>query len=557
MEETRIRANRRLLACIGVAILLMSTLPLVSPFSFRFSSAQIAPAVPGFIELGYGTSSLASASNGVPIFTSHDNLWVLSDLPQQLTLTLFSPAGGRIVVDQLTTSTARLVYRFGGNDPPGNWTLEADLQNGSSYKILVPFILTSRTPASARLSEYSIQSGEIDLGFGITPSPAFNMEGCLATGPENDTVFVPVPTSLGGGEVAITTPANTSSSVVTIQTKPLQPFSLSYGFDYSYSYSSAVPNGTISRAVTALKSVTTVFSTNSTQRVPVEAETSLRPGRYVLNALFDSSSGPTIIASRVLLLTNGTWRWIDNCNPFRVSSLSFSRQVGLTQDPRTWPNILYLMYNLEGVDSYSVTPLQINLDRVDFLGQPGSVPLSYLNYKISNNTALQASGVYQGSIYLIVRNYPISITITPLLGEVQLTPRSVLISQPFADTTLSIPVGTLNVEVLNNSRPDPGSQIAISTNTGFDMVSNVGSTGNASFFLPSGTYNITASKGQASMLENGTVVQGESTLVVFRFANPSLLQSNYFELVAVPLIIGIFLNIWIWVVRPRTSKWRI
>jgi hypothetical protein len=214
------------------------------------------------------------------------------------------------------------------------------------------------------------------------------------------------------------------------------------------------------------------------------------------------------------------------------------------------------MYDINGVESYSIVPLQINLARIDFYGDLNNAKLSYLTYAIANNSDAQATGVYSGTIYVIAKTFPILLTVTPMFGTEALDPRSIRISVPFSDSRVSIPVGELSVTVLNNSKPDTGSQIKVSSSQGGAITTAADSGGNASFFLPPGFYNITVSKGPVSKVGNATVNYSSQTIVEFSFTSTSL-PTYLIELLTVPLVLGLFLNLWIWVIHPRRAKYRL
>jgi len=212
------------------------------------------------------------------------------------------------------------------------------------------------------------------------------------------------------------------------------------------------------------------------------------------------------------------------------------------------------MYQNNGIENYAILPLQINLARLDFLGQPGNVPLTGFTYSIANNSEVEASGAFSGSVYFIAKNYPVDLTVTPILGSEALAPINVNVSAPLTDSQYFVPVGELTVQVLNDSKPDVGAKVSVSNLQGAYLSNNIPAGGNTSFYLPAGFFDISASKGGVSELGNATVIDGSNTIVTISISS-SQLPRSYLELLLVPLILGLALNIWAWIVSPRRSKY--
>jgi hypothetical protein len=422
--------------------------------------------------------------------------------------------------------------------------------------IPIPFVIPSINGAQVSLSEYSIQNGQINLGFSVESANSYDFEGCLSPGLGNDTLYLSEPTSIGSGQIGVV--INSSSEAATISPKETisSPFSFWFDLEYAYGYTGSLANETISRDQTVLRSSTALINSNSPQILSLQNPPSnLRSGRYIVQGYFDSSSGFGATETRALLLNDGRWFWLSSCSPFTIGGLTFSKQVDLAQDPSTWPSSLYFMYESNGIDSYSIVPLQINLARLDFYGQPGNVELTDFTYSIANNSDIEASGPFGGSVYVIAKSYPLALTVTPMIGSESFNPLEINISKPLTDSHFYIPIGKLTVEVLNNSKPDVGIQVSISNSKGASLSSIIASSGNTSFYLPSSFYNITILKNGVAHEGNATVVDGSDTVVIFLLTSTEI-PSSYLDLLVIPLVLGLGLNIWTWIVGPRRSKYK-
>ena len=350
--------------------------------------------------------------------------------------------------------------------------------------------------------------------------------------------------------------ATNETAVVSARGNIATTFSFWFEIDYSYGYASSIANETISRDLAISRSSAVLFNSTGTQSVSLPILNNLRPGRYIIHGYFDSASGFETSETRALLLNDGQWFWLSSCNPFSISGSTFSKQVSLAQNPSPWPSLLYFTYQANGIDGYSFVPLQINLARLDFLGQPGNVELSDFTYSISNNSDIEASGTFAGSVYVIAKSYPVNMIVTPMIGLESLSPLEINISQPLTDSQFYVPIGKLTVVVLNNSKPDIGTLVGISNSQGASLSSSVPTSGNTSFYLPGGFYNITISRNGLVQEGNATVSTGSNTIVQFSLTSSGI-PTSYLELLFIPLAVGLGLDVWAWIISPRRSKYRL
>lgn len=526
---------------------------LVTTISRAQSDQSILPGAPPFIDLGFGPNSLSPATQGSPIFTANDSLWVYSTLNQPLTADLVNPAN---VTHTVTLSPSQIVsvYQFTDSDVPGEWTLYFTLPNSTYYALPIFLVIPSQNQAPVSLSEYSIQNGQINLGFSVDSQDAYDEQGCLTSSNVNGSFALTEPGSIGPGEMQISLYPSNSTAQVTDAGQVSTPFSFWFELDYSYSYATSLVNASISRNIQVARSAAILFNSSLSQTVSFPVLSNLRSGRYQLRGYFDSGSGFAVEETSLLYMGRGNWFWLSACNPFSVAGTSFSKQVNLSQNPSSWPSTLYFMYQYEGIEQFYIVPLQINLARLDFVGQPGNVELSDFTYSIANNSDVEASGAYSGSIYVIAKSYPITLSVTPMIGAESLSPVSVLVSAPFTDTQTSIEIGKLTVAVLNNSKAAGGALVDVSNSEGASLSSTVSSGGNTSFDLPAGFYNITIVKNSATESGNATVYDGDNTIVTFSF-NSGIVPRSYFEYLLVPLVIGLALNVWAWVIGPKREKY--
>ena len=541
------------LSSLLIVLLLLTTfgISLIPPSRAQSPSALLRGA-PSFIDIGLNPGSLAPLQQGAPIFTVNDSLWIYSSLDAPVQINLENPANASITAS-LNSPSAVSLHTFSDRDSPGVWTLHFILENLTTYAVPITFVGESQISDPVSLNEYSIQNGEINLGFSVAAQNYYDLEACLTANASSDPISLSDPATIGTGGMSIALNGTNGMALVTATGKISSPFSFWFDLEYPYAYTTDLANATITRSEVVAQSSPVLFNASAPQNVTLPLSGNLRSGRYVIRGYFDSSSGFTTADTRALHLEGSNWFWLSSCNPFTISGDSFTQQVNLAQSPSSWPTQLYFMYQDQGIENFAILPLEINLARLDFLGQPGNVPLSGFTYSISNNSDIEASGGFSGSLYFIAKSFPVNVTVVPSLGSEALGPINVNVSAPLTDSQYFIPIGKLTVKVLNNSKADEGASVSVTNSEGASLSNNIPAGGNTSFYVPAGFFNIDVTKSGVSEYGNATVIEGSNTIVTISFTSAQIPRS-YLELLLVPLILGLALNVWAWVISPRRSK---
>ena len=513
------------------------------------AQSEITPTIP--IELGYSPSSLTSIQSGTPVYAPSDTMWLFSGASTTLSIQLITPTGKVAASKAISSETASSIYKFSTSDPEGGWTIEITPENSPfALASIVQFVNPSLHQTSAQMSNFSLQSGQLNLGFTILESGTYDLEACLASTNMNSTVVLPIPASIGKGQMMLN--GNLHNATVSIKGATTETFSFWYELDYSYSYSGNVSGELISRDVTAVSSNSALFTSVAPENVTLTNATTPRPGRYDLNAYFSDSSGLTIEQTRVLVLNNGTLLWIGGCSPVQVTGSSLVTTSDLTRGPKTWPTTLYLMYETQGVDSYSALPLGLNETRIHFAGSLGNTTLPYLGFSVNANANVLATDTYDGVLYVVAKDFPLTLQITPSFGSTDLPMQSITISKPFSDNQFQIPVSVLSVQVTNDSAPLVGASITVNNGFGGETTSTSGLAGRVIIDLPAGQYNVTATSMGQSISKNVVLATNSQSTLQFPFVTKP--STGYFQYLLVSLlIIGLVLNVWLWIIRPRRS----
>jgi hypothetical protein len=502
------------------------------------------------IELGYGPTSLSPLDEGIPVYTTGDSLWVSSYYSQAITFSLVRPDQSQASLVTLQWIGATELYTFTSSDQPGYWNVNVDFGNGTSF--LIGIVLTNPGAANASLSQYSLKQNNLNLGFSVQQTGAYNIEGCFASSSTpNSTAFISVPSAEGGGLMRID--SNLLNTSVSDSFKSHAPFTFWYELDYNYTFSGFLTNETITKSLTVARSPTFLFAGNSTNSGQLQGDAPLRPGRYILSAFFDSASGLAVTTTRLLLNGTFNWLWLSGCSPFAISNSNFTSQVSLVQNPSAWPKALYFMYDSQGIEGISTTPLTINLARVDASTEPKNVTLANLNYTISDNPLVQASESFGGSLYVIAKSFPVSVVINPSLGSMALAPQNVTITGPFSETRFFIPVGTLQVHVSNDTKPLSGASVLVTNTAGGELSSITSTQGNATVYLPAGAYNVSLPAGPAGNSQNALISVGKVSSLYFAFSTPPSFTTTYLiTALSAMALVGLTLNVWVWRARNRS-----
>jgi len=550
-------ADRRivfiLLALFSFTILLTPITSLEGPV--HSATAQVIPTALGFIELGYSPGSLSSLQEGIPIYSPGDEMWLLSTSNQAVAVQLISPKGGVASSHQISTSTVSLLYIFSASDAEGSWTLDVTLKNTSMISLKISFLNPSAHPILPVLDNFSLQASNLNLGFMIPENTAFNFQACLASSELNSTLAVPIPQAVGGGEMLVG--ANLHNATLNINGFVNRTFSFWYDMDYLYTFDGNLNGEFLSRDITAISSSTALFTSSSSEKVSLTNNTVPRPGRYELNAFFESDAGLIVEQTAALLLTDGAWLWTGGCNQILISSLFFSENSSLNRGPQTWPTALYLMYEIGGVDSYSRLQMNLNQTRVDILSSIGGVvvksarpDISYLNFTVANNPNILSSEMYNDSLYMVGRNFPLSVQLTPVFGSQNLQPLTVSIDKPFTVNDVYVPLGMLSIHVTSNSVPLANVSVVADNGYGGRATATSDSDGNVLIYVPSGLYNVTASIEGVSMSKSTFVSTTAESNLVFIF--PVNGSAGYLQYLLVSiLVVGLILNIWLWILQPK------
>ena len=96
-----------------------------------------------------------------------------------------------------------------------------------------------------------------------------------------------------------------------------------------------------------------------------------------------------------------------------------------------------------------------------------------------------------------------------------------------------------------------GASVVVDNGYGGEMIGSSNATGYASFYLPQGRYNVTISVGAYAASQNSTISANSESDLAFTVPTPIPPASSLPYVLISFLIVGLLLNVWGWLIRPR------
>ena len=554
--------GNRALASTLLAVLLLLLLIYPSspqPSSHTRADAQFAPSLPSTILVGYSPKTLSPLSDGIPVFSQGDQIWVqVLNVSQPLSFSLLSPSGNSMIGSLVVQpNTVALLYTILASDPEGGWTLHASIpSNPNFFGTPLQVVSQSGHSVGVTLSSYSMQSGQLNLGLSVPPTDAHNLQGCLISSAALSVVKVPIPSSIGSATELVT--LRGANANVTVIGTLAQSFSTWFVLEYNYSYSNLNATQLVTRSVEVARSDSLVFTSTVNETTTINQEATLRAGSYALVTYFDSEQGLSVQVTQVLF-SNSEWFWLSSCNPFAMSGgNTVQKSVSITGDASQWPSGLLSTYDYRGVEMVDFTPLSVQIARVDIAGSlPNDstpYPVSELGFSVLPNQGIEASSFFSNAIYVASSKFPLDVQILPTFGNQQFSVINTSVPAPFTDSPVRIPVGKVTVQVFENANPARSVTVQLANGQNGVASLSTDNSGSGTFYIPAGHYSLSARIGNTTELKNITVANGNVSLTIFNFQS-SPLPSSYTEELVISIVIGAVISIYAWVVMPRQRRY--
>ncbi|MDA4136942.1 MAG: hypothetical protein OK449_08135 [Thaumarchaeota archaeon] len=473
-------------------------------------TAAAQPSPLSAIELGYSPGSLAPTASGVPVYTAGDALWVMSDSQSPYVIALSNPNGTMVASAPVEPRAPIVLYTFSGSDGRGTWTLaEILLQTGQTVAS-IPLLVVGHTQVPLNMTEYQLSgAGQLSMNFTTVSSDAYDLLACAVGSATPGTVSIPLPASLGTGDMQVA--LNGSNVDIVAKAQLNTPFNFWVELHQDYSYTSGATSTVISRDMEVASSTAVPISSSNATSSPITTLLHMRPGRFTLRAFFDSSGGLAAAEAPVLIPSNSTgWISLADCSASSsLPSSSFTLSSTLGSSTQTWPRQVYLMYLEQGVEMYSASQLQVGPAAVDVIAAPWGSHFTDSELAFQLGSDVKESASAGGLIFLTATQYPLTIGLSLLSGETQ----AVLIPSAYSYVTLQVNSSKVVVTTVVAGAATLGTNLTVSSGNNTISQARSGFGGTAVFYLPQGSYdiggtfdNVTRTAGVLTVLNNVSAV---------------------------------------------------
>jgi len=526
-----VKSEAALLVCL--VLVLVAILP-----SAPTSGAASGP-LPD-IGLGFGPSNVQPISQGFPIYTQGDNVWVESYYNFTIDLALIHPDGssatGVVVVEP---GQLFMMYTFLGNDSSGVWQMSVTTPAGISE-----FPLVLGTPDSSLVPRFGgvhLEGNKLNQTFDLPPTDAYNIQMCTVGQSTGHGFGFGLAGGLNG-TVVLSLSGNSTQFAVSGIASPLSAWLELYS-QYTYSLSGG---GTVSQNLQVANTpVLSVSPPGISQLVTLSEQMPLRQGRFDLRVFDRTTSGLSLHDAQFLRTSNGTWLSLNSCTSLvNLNSHEVFLTTNLDSANTSWPRHLFTMYSLNGEESYSETAVPGAEAAIHLKDFPEGRPLSGVTITPSAQGLLSSDWDASNSSVYFDGGIPSTVTLGLSFSEVALENLNVTIPGPYSSKTLSVVAGTLVASAILQGKTLTNATISVGTPGSPPVVIKQSTPGTSLLLLPPGIYNVSATYSGVSSNEPVSVTEGHISTVTVDLDQPAFPTTLY--LLAAVGAAGVAANIFIW-----------
>jgi len=535
--------HTRAVLLLAVLALALCVLPVRSQVTYT-----LAPP----IGLGFGPANTTPIANGVPIYTTGDQLWVTSTSQSVQNVNLTNPSGSLAGQAALEPFETVLFYSFTSADQAGYWTLKTSSPAVPQNVWTTQVLLVGAETTSINMSSYQLSSsGNLTMSFVVSSPTAYDIGACLTGSDRPDLVTIPIPANLGTGNLVVGT--NESGISLTREGLISSPFTFWIELHQDYSYILGTPSTIVSRDLLAAESASVPVPAGSWNATvaPLQSELQMRGGRYTLRAFFESASGLSAYETQVLLVNASSWIWLQGCAAFSNSlASSFSLSAPLTAPVSQWPRELWVMFADDGIETFSEAPLPVEPAAIELYASPWGRVFTNAHPIVVPSVSVEQYSIHGNTIYLTGRQYPLRFTVDLLGGGTNQT-GTVLVPAPFYFGTLNMSSSKVVVETTRNGVALSGAAVEIRYGNG-TVATLTSQGGKATFYLPPGNYTVVASSGGVDRSEGVFSRGGAEDDVTLDFGTTPNNGVSYVLMATAGVGAVASVSIWVNVLRRRS-----
>ena len=471
------------------------------------------------VELGFSPSSMLPVSDGVPIFTQGDNLWVEWLANSSIRVSLVSPSGLNATVPEVVgAGQLLLLYAFGRNDSAGLWTLNVAAAGTSSglTSIQVPLVAPNPSLVPTPMGE-NLTGNMLNQAFAVPPTSAYDVQACSVGESAAPTASFGV-SGLPNGTLTVSLGQN--ATLTFLQTKVTLTAWLEFYSLYSYQL------GAVNSSRDVLVASSPVFTIGGpagpTTNFSLAGQTPLREGRYDLRVFERTASGLSLQEAQFLRVGDGSWISLRGCTSLvTVNSPNFVLSTNLDGSTSSWPRRLVTMYAMDGIESYSTTNLTNEESAIYVHGLPAGAPLAGVSITASAaDGRLLAWDAYNSAVYALANSFPCNVSVRVSFSGVETRTLNATIGGPFSSSSLTVKAGSLAVSTTLKGAAFPNATVSVAPAGGVPVAVPRTGNGSLTILLPPDSYTVTATYGANSFSDDVSVVAGQNTTLNIELSPP-------------------------------------
>lgn len=521
------------------------------------ASAAANTTSPTPFSLGFSPSSLTPVSGGTPVYTVGETIWAESGYNYSVPLSLAyagpssnASFGAEVAQLNLDPQVVTPIHTFTQADPDGVWSITLGSTEGPVV-ITVRFVnLADHLPVLVGPLQYSLAGGNLSISAQANLADFYDQEVCAAGSASGAPIEIALPRDMGElGSIALApgTPFGVSTLGV------LQPISFWFELYHTYALEEGGTNNFVADTLMVAQSQPLDVISDGPTTTTLTWSSPLRAGRYDLRVYFENSTSLEVFRSRVLVLNDSSWVSLSGaCLPHQVQSSDISYSASLTAGQADWPRTLYYMYRASGVEAVVAYPVRANLSSVNFEASPWNASLQDVEVSVTHSTGVLQTSQEGGSLFVLASTYPAQLNYSLAIGGALDVAQGALTADGrYSTQTLRVGLAELTVHL-------PGDQsnpvtLEVSGSRGVNVTRGpVGSNRTASFFLPTGSYTVTASRAGESQSAQVDLTDGVAATVTLNFNAYAGLET----VLAVTAAIAVVANILVWTLRSRGARLR-
>lgn len=505
-----------------------------------------------FISFGFGPSSMAPASNGIPVFTVGDTIWAESGYNYSIPLSVTSARANAssptrvVAVKLLESQVITPLYTFTSVDADGIWNVTIGGLRGAIV-IPVHFVNPAAHPVSLSPLAYSLSGGNMSISTQANLGDSYDQQVCTGGNATSYGITLTLPSGLHDQGKLLLAPGN-PINVTTIGVVN-QTFSFWFQLFHPYSLDSPGANSlVVSNLLTAESKPVTFASTGSTNTT-LALNAPLREGRYDFRAYFQDSTSLDVVQSRLLVVNDSSWISLStSCQPQLVQSQNVSYSASLTRGQLNWPRSLFVMYRNFGVESVASFPVRANLSSVDFVASPWNAPLQGVKVNVSPGPGIAQTSQAGSTLFVLASHYPLELNYSvDINGGHDVAQGTVRLDGSYSALSTDLKLAKLTLHVLSDQTSP--TTLSVTGPQGVSITTGLlGSNQTSSFILPGGSYTVKASQGGDSQSAQVALTNGLATAVTLNFST----FLSFEIILIVTAIMAALANVVVWVLRSRS-----